>query len=142
MSETINTERLFELSFPSKAERLCLVRALVKRSAEFAGCSNELTDKLVIALNEACMNVIQHAYKFDDSGEIILEILNNEAEIEFRLTDSADLIDLDKVQPRDLDDVRPGGLGVHFMREIMDECNMGHLENGEGNYLVMKKSIY
>ena len=137
----MNTEKLFELQFPSKPERLCLVRALVKRSAEFAGCSEDLTDKLVIALNEACMNVIQHAYKFDDSGVINLEILNNDSEIQFRLTDEAELIDLSKVEPRDLDDVRPGGLGVHFIREIMDTCDMGHLADGKGNYLEMKKTI-
>ena len=99
MPETMKIERLFELRFPSKPERLTLVRALVKRSAEVVGCNNELTDKLVIALNEACMNVIQHAYKFEDSGEIILEILNNDAEIVFKVTDSADLIDLEKVEP-------------------------------------------
>ena len=138
----MNTEKLFELRFPSKAARLTLVRALVKRSAELVGCSDELTDKFVIALNEACMNVIQHAYKFNDSGEIILEILNNESEILFKLTDKADLIDLNKVEPRDLEDVRPGGLGVHFIREIMDNCDMGHLKNGDGNYLEMKKTIY
>lgn len=138
----MNTEKLFELHFPSKAERLCLVRALVKRSAELVGCCDELTDKLVIALNEACMNVIQHAYNFDESGEIILEILNNGSEIHFRLTDHAGPIDLEKVEPRDLDDVRPGGLGVHFIREIMDHCDMGHLDGESGNYLEMKKTIY
>jgi len=141
MHETVDTERLVEMRFPSRPERLCLVRVLVKRSAELLGCSDELTDKLVIALNEACMNVIQHAYKFDDSGEIILEIFNNGTQIVFRVTDRAELIDLDKVKPRDLDDVRPGGLGVHFIREIMDDCDMGHLQNGEGNYLEMAKTI-
>jgi sigma-B regulation protein RsbU (phosphoserine phosphatase) len=138
----MSAEKLFELRFPSKPDRLCLVRALVKRSAEQVGCCDELTDKLVIALNEACMNIIQHAYEFDESGEIVLEIHSEKSEIMFRLTDGAKLIDLEKVEPRDLEDVRPGGLGVHFIREIMDDTDMGHLQNGEGNYLAMKKTIY
>ena len=142
MSELDSTEKLCEFLFPSKPERLCLVRALVKRSAEFVGCCDELTDKLVIALNEACMNVIQHAYKFDGSGNITLEISKQDSTIVFRLTDSAELIELDKVKPRDLDDVRPGGLGVHFIREIMDSCDMGHLPDGKGNFLDMRKTIY
>lgn len=142
MQNAVTPEKLFEFRFPAKPERLCLVRALVKRSAEVLGCCDELADKLVIAVNEACMNVIQHGYNFDDSGEIMLEILNNGAEVVFRLTDGAELVDLEKVNPRDLDDVRPGGLGVHFIREIMDECDMGHLPNGEGNYLEMTKTIY
>ena len=138
----MSAETLFELRFPSRPERLCLVRALVKRSAELVGCCDELTDKLVIALNEACMNVIQHAYEFDENGEVALHVSRNDSEITFRLTDKAKLIDLEKVQPRDLEDVRPGGLGVHFIREIMDNTDMGHLQEGDGNYLEMKKTIY
>src|SRR5690606_36829693 len=120
---------------------LCLIRELVKRAAELAGCNTDLSDRLVIALNEACMNVIEHAYKGDDSGEIILEIHNNGGSLLFRLQDFADPVDLDSVKPRDLDDLRPGGLGTHFIRELMDECHMGHLQGGKGNYLEMRKKI-
>jgi len=134
-------ERLFEMHFPAIPERLCLMRVLVKRAAEEVGCSEDLVDNLVIAVNEACMNVITHAYKGQEAGEIVLEIHNNGSQIIFRLTDSAEPIDLDKVEPRDLEDVRPGGLGVHFIREIMDDCDMGHLQGGRGNYLEMKKII-
>ena len=137
----MNVERLLELRVPAKPERLCLVRSLVKSAAVNSGCSSELCDKLVIALNEACMNVIQHAYKGDESGELVLEILNNGAQLLFRLKDHAAPVDLESVKPRDLDEIRPGGLGVHFIREIMDECRMGHLEQGAGNYLEMTKRI-
>lgn len=137
----MSTDQLVKLQIPAKAERLCLVRALVKRAVELAGCDDDLAEKLVIAVNEACMNVIEHAYKKDDSGEIILEIHNNGHHLLFRLQDYAEPIDLDSVKPRDLDDLRPGGLGTHFIREIMDECHMGHLEGGTGNYLEMIKKI-
>lgn len=134
-------DRLLKLHFPARAESLCLVRALVKRASEMMGCNQDLTGKLVIAVNEACMNVIQHAYKGEDKGEIILEILNNEDSLLFRLKDHAEPIELDSVKPRDLEDVRPGGLGTFFIQEIMDECRMGHLEEGAGNYLEMIKKI-
>jgi len=137
----MKAEKLLEARFPAKPERLCLVRSLVKSAATNSGCSGELCEKLVIALNEACMNVIQHAYKGDESGEIVLEILNNGSELLFRLKDHAAPIDLDSVKPRNLDEIRPGGLGVHFIREIMDECRMGHLEKGTGNFLEMTKRI-
>jgi anti-sigma regulatory factor (Ser/Thr protein kinase) len=137
----MSIDSLFEIRFPAKAERLCLVRALVKRTAEVVGCCSELSDRLVIAVNEACMNVIQHAYEGDELGEIVLEMLNNDGKLHFRLVDNANPIDLDSVQPRDLDDIRPGGLGTHFINEIMDECDRGHLEEGKGNYLEMIKKI-
>jgi len=129
------------MRFPAKPERLSLVRVLVKRAAEVVGCNEALGEKLVIAINEACMNVIQHAYKGNESGEVVLEILNNESQILFRLMDYAEPVDLDSVKSRDLEDVRPGGLGVHFITEIMDDCKRGHLEKGAGNYLEMMKKF-
>jgi sigma-B regulation protein RsbU (phosphoserine phosphatase) len=44
-----------------------------------------------------------------------------------------------EIEPRDLDDVRPGGLGVHFMREIMDEISYLPQEGDYGNILRMVK---
>jgi sigma-B regulation protein RsbU (phosphoserine phosphatase) len=141
MPADVNTERLLELHVPAVAERLALVRAVVKRASETAGCSDGLCEQIVLAVNEACMNVIQHAYRGDVSGEIILEILNNDGELRFRIEDRAAPVDLESVKPRDLEDIRPGGLGVHFIREIMDDCRMGHLEGGRGNFLEMTKKI-
>ena len=137
----MNEKRLFEVRFPAAPDRLYMVRMLVKRAAGIVGCDKQQSERLVIAVNEACMNIIQHAYRGDDTGEIVLEILNNDSQIQFRLTDFAEPVDLASVKPRDLDDVRPGGLGTHFIREIMDECEMGHLEGGKGNYLRMVKKL-
>lgn len=134
-------QRVVELRFPSQADRLCIVRALVKRTAEYAGCDAVLAEQLVIAVNEACMNIIQHAYGSDKTGEIILEISNNADTISFRLQDFAKPVDLNKIKPRNLGEVKPGGLGTHFIQEIMDECTMGHLEGNRGNYLEMSKRI-
>ncbi|MAS82969.1 MAG: serine/threonine protein phosphatase [Legionellales bacterium] len=137
----MSEDMLSEIRFPAKAERLCEVRALVKKRAKEVGCCSEVTDELVIAVNEACMNVIQHAYKGDESGEVLLQIISDDVKIHFRIEDYANPIDLDSVEPRDLDDLRPGGLGTHFINEIMDECDRGYLEGENGNYLEMTKKI-
>lgn len=134
-------QKLAELRFPAHPDRLCLVRVLVRRSAELVGCNAELCEQLALAVNEACMNIMQHAYGGDTSGEIVLEILNNADTIHFRLQDFAPPVDLERIKPRALDDVRPGGLGTHFIREIMDECERGHLNESCGNYLEMSKKI-
>ena len=134
-------ERLLEVRIPAKAERLALVRAIVSKAAQVSGFNQAYSEKLVIAVNEACMNVIQHAYHGTGSGDMVLEISKDELQILFRLVDFADPIDLDKVKSRNLDDIKPGGLGVHFITEIMDEIKMGHLESGPGNFLEMRKLI-
>jgi len=92
------------------------------------------------------MNIMQHAYGCGDAGEIILEIFNNRGTLIFRLTDFAEPTDRTCLEPRDVSIVRPGGLGVHLIREIMDEVTFLNTEGlnnreGVGNVLEMKISI-
>ncbi len=136
-----HTELLFRLNLPARPERLALVRAVTLRMAEQVGCSTETAQKLVIAINEVCMNIIQHAYQGDVNGLYVMEVKRNAQALYFRFEDSAHPVDLDKVKPRELEDIRPGGLGVYFIREIMDSFEMGHLQGGKGNYLEMMKNI-
>lgn len=134
--------RLLErMVFRAEPARLKTVRERVRAAATRAGCGETSAGELVLAVNEACMNIIQHAYKGDASGEIVLEIHNNGDEIEFCLQDFAAPVDCDAIRPRDLDELRPGGLGTHLIREIMDVCEYGHLEGASGNYVRMKKKI-
>lgn len=87
------------------------------------------------------MNVVQHAYKGNSHGEFRLVLRRSDGKLCFRLTDQADHIDLATVKSRALDDLRPGGLGVHFISEIMDGYRIGHLEGERGNYVEMDKII-
>lgn len=137
----MSADALLRLRFCCEPERLKSVRARVREAAESSGCGEKVAAELVIAVNEACMNIIQHAYKGDSSGEIILEILNNGDELEFHLKDFAEPVDTSNIKPRALEELRPGGLGTHFIQEIMDDCIYGHLEGDRGNYLLMKKRI-
>ena len=132
---------MLELRFPSDPKRLRMVRERVQEVAEELGCSKKLISDLVIAINEACMNIMQHAYKGNKSGEILLEIQKDSGDLEVVLTDYAEPIDPELIRPRDLDDVKPGGLGTYFIQEIMDDCTYGHLENLAGNILKMRKKI-
>ena len=84
------------------------------------------------------MNVIQHGYQ-GRHGEINLEIMALPEGIEFRISDTAPRVDMSAWQPRDLKDIRPGGLGVHFIREIMDEVAYLARETATGNCLSLKK---
>ena len=137
MSETT----MLELRFTSDPKRLRMVREKVQEVAESIGCSKKLISDLVIAINEACMNIMQHAYKGDKSGEIVLEIREESGDLKVVLTDFAEPVDPETIQPRELEDVKPGGLGTYFIQEIMDDCTYGHLEDSAGNILRMRKKI-
>jgi sigma-B regulation protein RsbU (phosphoserine phosphatase) len=95
----------------------------------------------VLAVDEACQNVIRHAYGKEREGEIVLRIEQRGDELILSLIDFAPPIDPAKVQPRDLDDVRPGGLGTHLIREVMDSAEFVEPPAGCGNLLRMVKRI-
>lgn len=137
----MSDDHLAELRIPGDPARLKLVRGTVEQAALQAGCCEAVASQVVMAVNEACMNVIQHAYRGDPSSEVVVIVAIDGAELLCRVEDSAEPADLEGIKPRDLDDVRPGGLGTHFIAELMDGCRYGHLEGGIGNFLEMRKKI-
>ena len=134
-------EPLLALSIPADPRELALVRSSVQERAEAEGCGARCTADIVMAVNEACMNIIQHAYKGDSSGVIELEMRRDGGALEVLLKDSAPSVDLDEIKPRPLEELRPGGLGTFFIREAMDDCTYGNLGAGNGNFLRMTKRI-
>ena len=134
-------EVLLSLTVPSQADRLKLIRNAVSETARFCGCDKDATRDIVIAVDEACQNVIRHAYGGSPNGEIRLEIIRQGDAMVFLLRDFAESIDVSSVKPRDLDDIKPGGLGTHFMREVMDEVQFMPPPADGGNLLRMVKKL-
>jgi len=120
-------------------KRLKVMRALLAETLDNAGCGERERRLLVLAVSEACMNVIQHAYRGDTGGEMVLEVLQEDGDLEFRLTDFANTVDPSMIKPRSLDEVRPGGLGIHFIQCIMDDFRFTVPQDGRGNLLIMRK---
>ena len=133
---------LLALRFAADPKRLRNVRQRVQVLAEQLGCTKKHVAELVIAVNEACMNIMQHAYAGNKAGTIVLEIRRRGPELEVVLTDFAAPVDLPNITPRALHEIRPGGLGTHFMQVSMDELSYGHLAGEAGNYVRMIKRIY
>ena len=132
---------LVDQEFIAKPDQLKGLRAVLRERLTAEGCGRELIDQLVVAVNEACMNIIQHAYAGDENGTFRLELIRDEDELIVRLIDFAPAIDKSSVKPRDLDDVRPGGLGVHFIQTLMDAVEFLDSGSPTGNILQMKKRI-
>ncbi len=128
------------IRFQAIPKKLCELRKKAREAIQQLGFNKETEDFLVIAINEACMNVIQHAYCDKQGCEIVLEIFNSPTEATFHLTDFAPLVDPDQIQSRDLDEIKPGGLGVHIINEIMDQVEYRQNPQGIGNILIMIKN--
>jgi hypothetical protein len=96
---------------------------------------------MLIAIDEACQNVVRHAYGENLAGDMVVEARIMGKNLEILLRDFAPCIDPAKVKPRDLDDIRPGGLGTHFIQEVTDLCGFLEPPVGGGNLFRMVKSL-
>ncbi len=134
-------DTLLEFRIRARSDQLAKMRAAVRECVEASGCSETPTADIVLAIDEACQNVIRHAYKEDPNGVIELEIRREGRDLVFSLLDAAPQIDPSQVKPRDLEDIRPGGLGTHFIQKVMDRADFVPRPPGTGNLLRMVKRI-
>ncbi len=110
--------RQFSVSIPADAGFLKAVRAFFKASlGEFLG---DETDMVVLALDESLSNVLKHHPAGGRGGVLCVKAELLDDRIRFRLDDYCRSEDVPRIRPRDLEEVRPGGLGTHFVRRIMD----------------------
>ena len=136
-----NEDCVLALRIAASVDQLRGIREAVREAVESCGGSAECAADVVMAVDEACQNVIRHAYCDDPGGAIELEIERRGEDLVISLRDFAPEIDPKEIQPRDLDEIRPGGLGTHLIREMMDSADFVQPESGRGNMLRMVKRI-
>ena len=138
---TSTTEVLLKRCFPARPEQMREIRSLLRTALDDAGVETAIRDKLVLAVDEACCNVIRHAYGPECSGDIDLRVTREGDKLEFRLLDSAPVVDPQCVRAKPLGECRSGGLGVALIDTVMDKWTLQGRPDGRGNRLIMQKSV-
>lgn len=128
------------LSVRSQARFLEPIRTVFREATELAGLPEEDSAEVVLAVTEACANIIKHCYESAPDKRIDLTISFREEDLEIRIDDYGCFVDPSCMKGRELDDIRPGGLGVHLMRKVMDEVRYEENAWG-GTTLTMVKSL-
>jgi anti-sigma regulatory factor (Ser/Thr protein kinase) len=115
---------------------------MVDALASQCGFDDHSCGHISLAMDEALANVMRHGYKGQRDGRIWISVWTHEnpEALEIVIEDLGASVDPAKIRGRDLDDVRPGGLGVHFIRHTMDEC-MWEQRPGGGMRLRMLKRV-
>ena len=118
-------ERKFTLQVPSSTENLALIREFVSNVGVQAGLDASDVGKLELAVDEACANVIEHAYGHDTSKEVIIRATFDEEALRIDVEDTGRGFDPDSVEPSELERLvrerKSGGLGMRLMKQLMDE---------------------
>ena len=109
--------RLYAVTVPADSRYLKVIRAFFQSVLKDLEVDAQM---LVLALDESCSNIVKHrrAVLQDNVIRVRAEVLPGM--IRFHIGDFCGQEDVPNIKPRDLSEVRPGGLGTHFIGEIMD----------------------
>ena len=138
---------LLDLVLVSDPHLLSVVRAAVERLTEVFGFTPPECRSITRAVDEALANVMRHAYgnKPDQRIEVsctrVSAMVDGQQRegLEIQLQDEGVPFDRNKLTARSLDEVKPGGLGLHFIRDSMDI--MEHSRVGNANRLQLVKYL-
>ena len=97
--------------------------------------------EIELVTDEAVTNIIKHSYKKENKKNIIeVELEFSENKVIIHLYDNGTPVNEEKIKPRELSDVKPGGLGTYFINKIMDEVKWKKSDKWV-NHLTLTKNI-
>ncbi|MFQ5863801.1 MAG: ATP-binding protein [bacterium] len=129
-----------ELKLPSDPKLLKIIRCVIKHLCEVCGYSKVERNAITLAVDEAVANIIKHAYQGQEDQPIIIRFQRLKDRLEVKLRDFGRKADPKTIKSRDLEDIKPGGLGVHFIKSTMDVVVYDNsLE--KGNQLTLVKYL-
>ena len=131
-----------EKDFKVESSSLREIRAFARDVISNSTTLSKYSDDLVLALAEAAQNIVKHAYEgkpTEDKLKVKISFVDNNLSME--LFDKGKPVVPANIKPRDLDDIRSGGLGTFFIGQIMDEVVFKTTKVDWVNHLVLTKKF-
>lgn len=139
----MSNQQTYRIVIPSQTDRLRDVRDFISELARQHGFQDDDVNKISIAVDEACTNIIKHGYNFAPNHKIDIEVNRNGSEFEIIISDNGKQFDPNKVGTPDMKEYlshyRRGGLGMYLMKRIMDKVEFNF--RTDRNVLRMIKSL-
>jgi anti-sigma regulatory factor (Ser/Thr protein kinase) len=141
---TSNTEPMTKLRLRAVLENVSLAVDFVARLGEAAGFEGQELYQIQVAVDEACANIVQHAYAAMDPGDMEISCYLEGSSFVIQIQDwgqsfePGDVADPDVDAP--LEERNLGGLGLFLMRQFMDAVEFTDRRDG-GNELTMVKRL-
>ena len=119
------------------------VRTFSREVFEKINLPQDQKDELVLAIAEAAQNIVKHAYKdiAETSDRMEIRISLKDSDLEIGFFDKGKAVIPENIKHRKLDDIKPGGLGTFFIKQIMDAAVFKKDQKEWVNHLVLTKKI-
>ena len=131
------------LTLPNDIETIPRLNEFIDGLCEETGINRDVSMRLNLAIEEAVVNVMNYAYPKGAIGDVDIEVETDEDTITFVISDSGVPFDPTKKADTDITlsvDERPiGGLGIHLVRQIMDDIAYHYTDHK--NILTLKKKL-
>jgi len=143
MGQQESSHRRATLTIPNDPKRLGAVREFVSKMVQASTLGRAEENKLILAVDEAVTNVIEHSYGPGEKGPIEIEIESTEIEFIIYIRDEGRLFNPELVpNPDVMENLKMGkkkGLGIFLMRQIMDEIKYRYVENAKNELTLVKR---
>ncbi|MBF0558156.1 MAG: ATP-binding protein [Nitrospirae bacterium] len=126
------------LTIPSDPQYLKVIRAVAGQVSIVAGMSVSEVDEVRSAVDEACSNVMKYAYRGNTERKIVVQFRIIKDKFEVIIEDDGIKASPEAIKGRDLDDIRPGGLGIHLIKRAFDSMSFDKRKK-RGNRLKLIK---
>ncbi|RMD97750.1 MAG: ATP-binding protein [Calditrichaeota bacterium] len=140
----VKEENLFQLKIPSQTDNLEIIREFVAKIASRMGFNEDDISKIELAVDEACTNVIKHAYRKNQKKAIDISLFLQPQKLTIVVADQGKGFDPRKLKTPEMSEylakMQVGGLGVYLMRTLMDEVEFKS-RPGKGNEVRMVKYL-
>jgi anti-sigma regulatory factor (Ser/Thr protein kinase) len=127
------------LKIQSDPKHLAQGRRFIEHHARQAGFDDLTVSQIVLAVDEAVANIIRHSYDMKPDCDIEYKVTSSGENFIVALRDYGKPCDPAKIAPRPLHEIRPGGLGTHFIKTVMDEVKYCSRDPGTELILVKKR---
>jgi serine/threonine-protein kinase RsbW len=135
---------MFSLSVDSRVQRLSQIADFIEQAARASGLNDAQVYDVQMAVDEACTNVIEHAYHGRGDGMIDIVCEKRGKDFIVTIQDFGERFNPKKIAPprtrAPLLGRNIGGLGIFFMRKLMDKVDFD-FSSKHGNRLTMVKKI-
>jgi serine/threonine-protein kinase RsbW len=126
----------------SRTDHLSEVRDFIAAAASEFGFSDEDIANISLAVDEACTNIIKHAYQNQPDKEIEISVVRHKNNFEVRIVDFGKKFNPQAIKPPDLRQNlahhRRGGLGVYLMKRLMDKVEYSFLPGKHNEVRLVK----
>ena len=134
-----SSANIFTLNIPSRTDNLEIIRDFIIGIARKFGFNDDGIGEIELAVDEACANVIKHAYNYDENKKIDITVETNSSKLTIIISDQGRGFDPDKLESPEqrLQKHARGGLGIALIKKVMDEVSF-ELNPGNNHVRMVK----